>query len=147
MRQKGSSGYVCCCTSCVCLIRIFLVAVGSWIGLGVYCVCGCGCGSWACQFHVSTGGCFSLLQLECGLNGRLQSSNSIQAFQEAANVVRGLVDGSVSSGLYSICSEVSGGLRWIVQVKLDEPVIEAAKSSIVYNVAKGVSTPGRAVSI
>ncbi|RDX52049.1 hypothetical protein OH76DRAFT_1345727 [Lentinus brumalis] len=52
-----------------------------------------------------------------------RSSNSIQAFKQAANVIKGLTDGSIS---------------------LDETVLDAAKSSIVFGVAKSVSTPGRA---
>ncbi|KAI0673522.1 Metalloenzyme, LuxS/M16 peptidase-like protein [Trametes maxima] len=52
-----------------------------------------------------------------------RSSNSIEAFKQAANVIKGLTDGSIA---------------------LDETVLDAAKSSIVFGVAKGVSTPGRA---
>ncbi|KAI0307721.1 Metalloenzyme, LuxS/M16 peptidase-like protein [Multifurca ochricompacta] len=52
-----------------------------------------------------------------------RSSNSLEAFKQGAAVVRGLVDGSIA---------------------LDETALDAAKSSIVYGVTKGVSTPGRA---
>ncbi|KAI0649856.1 Metalloenzyme, LuxS/M16 peptidase-like protein, partial [Trametes meyenii] len=52
-----------------------------------------------------------------------RSSNIIEAFKQAASVIKGLTDGSIA---------------------LDETVLDAAKSSIVFGVAKGVSTPGRA---
>ncbi|KAI9460971.1 Metalloenzyme, LuxS/M16 peptidase-like protein [Lactarius psammicola] len=52
-----------------------------------------------------------------------RSSNSLEAFKQGAVVVRGLVDGSIA---------------------LDETALDAAKSTIVYGVTKGVSTPGRA---
>ncbi|KAH9944050.1 Metalloenzyme, LuxS/M16 peptidase-like protein [Epithele typhae] len=52
-----------------------------------------------------------------------RSSNSMEAFKQAASVMKGLTDGSIA---------------------LDETVLDAAKSSIVFNVAKGVSTPSRA---
>ncbi|TBU62037.1 Metalloenzyme, LuxS/M16 peptidase-like protein [Dichomitus squalens] len=52
-----------------------------------------------------------------------RSSNSIEAFKQAASVIKGLTDGSIA---------------------LDETVLDAAKSSIVFGVAKSVSTPGRA---
>ncbi|KAI0051676.1 hypothetical protein FA95DRAFT_1586997 [Auriscalpium vulgare] len=55
-----------------------------------------------------------------------RSSNSLGAFEQGAKVVRGLVDGSIS---------------------FDETVLDAAKSSIVYGVTKGVSTPGRAALV
>ncbi|ETW86965.1 Metallo peptidase M16 [Heterobasidion irregulare TC 32-1] len=54
-----------------------------------------------------------------------RTSNSIKGYEEGAAVVRGLVDGSV---------------------ELDQTVLDAAKSSIVYGVSKGVSTPGRAAN-
>ncbi|KAI0330572.1 hypothetical protein GY45DRAFT_1323517 [Cubamyces sp. BRFM 1775] len=65
------------------------------------------------------------LDLEAGLvNFSLyRSSNSMEAFKQAANVIKGLTDGSIA---------------------LDETVLDAAKSSIVFGVAKSVSTPGRA---
>ncbi|KAJ8494623.1 hypothetical protein ONZ51_g2236 [Trametes cubensis] len=68
------------------------------------------------------------LDLEAGLvNFSLyRSSNSIEAFKQAANVIKGLTDGSIA---------------------LDETVLDAAKSSIVFGVAKSVSTPGRAAII
>ncbi|KAH9982380.1 Metalloenzyme, LuxS/M16 peptidase-like protein [Lactifluus volemus] len=52
-----------------------------------------------------------------------RSSNSLEAFKQAAIVVRSLVDGSIT---------------------LDETALDAAKSSIVYDVTKSVSTPGSA---
>ncbi|KAF8898648.1 Metalloenzyme, LuxS/M16 peptidase-like protein [Infundibulicybe gibba] len=52
-----------------------------------------------------------------------RSSNSLAAFQEAANVLKGLVDGSIN---------------------LDITTLDAAKSSIVYGVTRNVSTAGRA---
>lgn len=54
-----------------------------------------------------------------------RSSNSLEAFKQGAVVVRGLVDGSIA---------------------LDETALDAAKSTIVYGVSKGVSTPGRAAA-
>jgi len=52
-----------------------------------------------------------------------RSSNSIEAFKQGAMVVRQLVDGSIA---------------------LEDTTLDAAKSTIVYGVTKGVSTPGRA---
>ncbi|KAI0271378.1 Metalloenzyme, LuxS/M16 peptidase-like protein [Gloeopeniophorella convolvens] len=52
-----------------------------------------------------------------------RSSNSLEAYRQGATVVRGLVDGSIA---------------------LDDTALDAAKSSIVYGVTRGVSTPGRA---
>ncbi|KAA1467937.1 hypothetical protein DENSPDRAFT_833113 [Dentipellis sp. KUC8613] len=52
-----------------------------------------------------------------------RSSNSLKAYEQGGVVVKGLVDGSI---------------------ELDETVLDAAKSSIVYGVTKSVSTPGRA---
>ncbi|KAH9858191.1 Metalloenzyme, LuxS/M16 peptidase-like protein [Lenzites betulinus] len=65
------------------------------------------------------------LDLEAGLvNFSLyRSSNSMEAFKQAAGVIKGLTDGSIA---------------------LDDTVLDAAKSSIVYGVAKSVSTSGRA---
>ncbi|KAI0375392.1 hypothetical protein BV20DRAFT_960528 [Pilatotrama ljubarskyi] len=65
------------------------------------------------------------LDLEAGfVNFTLyRSSNCMEAFKQAANVIKGLADGSIA---------------------LDDTVLDAAKSSIVFGVAKGVSTPGRA---
>ncbi|KAL1951615.1 hypothetical protein VTO73DRAFT_764 [Trametes versicolor] len=65
------------------------------------------------------------LDLEAGLLSfsLYRSSNSMEAFKQAANVIKGLTDGSIA---------------------LDETVLDAAKSSIVFGVAKSVSTPGRA---
>jgi len=55
-----------------------------------------------------------------------RSSNSLQAFKEAEKVVKGLVDGSVA---------------------LEVTTLDAAKSSIVYSVTRGVSTAGRAATV
>jgi len=52
-----------------------------------------------------------------------RSSNSMQAYKEAENVVKGLVEGSIF---------------------LEATALDAAKSSIVYSVTRGVSTAGRA---
>jgi len=52
-----------------------------------------------------------------------RSSNYLGAFEQAAKVVQGLVDGSIP---------------------FDETALDAAKSSVVFAVANGVSTPGRA---
>ncbi|KAF7436910.1 hypothetical protein PC9H_003744 [Pleurotus ostreatus] len=52
-----------------------------------------------------------------------RSSNAIKAYEEAHKVMNELVDGTV---------------------QLDEETLDAGKSSIVYGVAKGVSTAGRA---
>ncbi|KAI5124638.1 hypothetical protein M0805_004247 [Coniferiporia weirii] len=54
-----------------------------------------------------------------------RSSNSLQAFREAARVVKGLVDKTIS---------------------LEDTTVDAAKSTIVYNIARGVSTPGGAAT-
>jgi hypothetical protein len=53
-----------------------------------------------------------------------QSSNSTEGFKQGASVLKGLVDGSIA---------------------LEATALDAAKSSIVYGIAKGVSTAGRAV--
>ncbi|KAI0756614.1 Metalloenzyme, LuxS/M16 peptidase-like protein [Daedaleopsis nitida] len=68
------------------------------------------------------------MDLEAGfINFTLyRSSNSMEAFRQAASVIKGLTDGSIP---------------------LDETVLDAAKSSIVFGVAKSVSTPGRAALI
>ncbi|KAI0778573.1 Metalloenzyme, LuxS/M16 peptidase-like protein [Trametes elegans] len=65
------------------------------------------------------------IDLEAGLvNFTLyRGSNSTEAFKQAASVIKGLADGSIA---------------------LDDTVLDAAKSSIVFGVAKSVSTPGRA---
>ncbi|KDQ63640.1 hypothetical protein JAAARDRAFT_29668 [Jaapia argillacea MUCL 33604] len=55
-----------------------------------------------------------------------RSSNAIQAFEEAKKVIKGLVDGSI---------------------ELEETSLDAAKSSIVYNIAKAVSTSSRAALV
>jgi len=55
-----------------------------------------------------------------------RSSNSMKAFEEAASVIRGLVDGSI---------------------EFDDTILDAAKSTIVYGVTKNVSTAGRAAMV
>jgi len=54
-----------------------------------------------------------------------RSSNSLEAYKQGAAVVRGLVDGSIT---------------------LEDTTLDAAKSTIVFSVTKGVSTPGRAAT-
>ncbi|OSD05304.1 hypothetical protein PYCCODRAFT_1362169 [Trametes coccinea BRFM310] len=70
-------------------------------------------------------GAYCDYDLEAGLvNFTLdRSANSIEAFKQAANVIRGLTDGSIA---------------------MDDTVLDAAKSSIVFGVAQSVSTPNRA---
>ncbi|EKM83806.1 hypothetical protein AGABI1DRAFT_124130 [Agaricus bisporus var. burnettii JB137-S8] len=70
-------------------------------------------------------GAYISLDVEAGLLTftLYRSSNSMAGFEEAAKVVKGLVDGTI---------------------ELDQTVIDSAKSSMVYGVTKGVSTPGRA---
>lgn len=73
-------------------------------------------------------GAYVSLDLEAGLMSfsLYRSSNSIAAFEEAKKVMKGLVDGSI---------------------ELDLGTLDAAKSSIVYAVAKQVSTAGRAAVV
>ncbi|PSS37563.1 hypothetical protein PHLCEN_2v579 [Hermanssonia centrifuga] len=73
-------------------------------------------------------GAYVTLDLEAGLSGfsLYRSSNSTEAFKQAKDVIHGLVHGTIT---------------------LDETALDAAKSSIVYSVAKGVSTPGRAALV
>ncbi|THH10161.1 hypothetical protein EW145_g1526 [Phellinidium pouzarii] len=52
-----------------------------------------------------------------------RSSNVLQAFREGSKVVEGLVDGTIA---------------------LENTTVDAAKSTIVYNIARAVSTPGSA---
>lgn len=54
-----------------------------------------------------------------------RSSDSIAAFKEASSVLRGLVDGTID---------------------LEQTTLDAAKSSIVYGVARNVATPGSAAT-
>lgn len=72
-------------------------------------------------------GAYVSLDLESGLLSfsLYRSSNSISAYNEAASVIKGLTDHSIT---------------------LDDTTLEAAKSSIVYGVTKNVSTAGRAAS-
>jgi hypothetical protein len=55
-------------------------------------------------------------------------------------VVGRLVDGSVSSSMSRLEHHSE-----FFQIALEDTVLDAAKSSIVFNVTKAVSTPGRAV--
>ncbi|KAJ3514376.1 hypothetical protein NLJ89_g2417 [Agrocybe chaxingu] len=55
-----------------------------------------------------------------------RSSNSMKAFEEAASVLRGLVDGTID---------------------FEETILDSAKSAIVYGVTKNVSTAGRAATV
>jgi len=73
-------------------------------------------------------GAYVTLDVEAGLLSfsLYRSSNSMAGFEEAAKVVKGLVDGTV---------------------ELDQTVIDSAKSSMVYGVTKGISTPGRAATV
>jgi len=68
------------------------------------------------------------LDLESGLLSfsLYRSSNSMGAYDEASKVLKGLVDGSIP---------------------FDSTTLDAAKSSIVYGVAKNVSTAGRAAIV
>ncbi|KAF8807490.1 hypothetical protein BYT27DRAFT_7189561 [Phlegmacium glaucopus] len=73
-------------------------------------------------------GAYVSIDVEAGLlNFSLyRSSNSLKAFEEAATVIRGLLDGSVA---------------------FDVTILDAAKSSIVYEVTNKVSTAGRAAMV
>ncbi|KIL70742.1 hypothetical protein M378DRAFT_6664 [Amanita muscaria Koide BX008] len=73
-------------------------------------------------------GAYISMDVEAGLfNFSLyRSSNSMKAFEEAANMIRGLVDG---------------------KIEFDTTIFDAAKSSIVYGVAQNVSTPARAAMV
>jgi Zn-dependent M16 (insulinase) family peptidase len=68
------------------------------------------------------------LDLETGLLSfaLYRSSNSMQALKEADSMIRGLTDGSIA---------------------LDTTTLDAAKSSIVFDVARNVSTAGRAAIV
>ncbi|KIK71096.1 hypothetical protein GYMLUDRAFT_147646 [Collybiopsis luxurians FD-317 M1] len=70
-------------------------------------------------------GAYTSLDLESGLLSftLYRSSNALGAFKEARTVLAGLADGSIA---------------------LDDTTLDAAKSTIVYDVAKRVSTAGRA---
>ena len=65
----------------------------------------------------------------------------MKAFQEAAKVVRGLLDGSVRNKVNYHLFE----LQNTVKIHLTDTIIDTAKSSIVYDVTKGVSTTSSAV--
>ncbi|KAJ3568798.1 hypothetical protein NP233_g5473 [Leucocoprinus birnbaumii] len=73
-------------------------------------------------------GAYVTLDVEAGLLSfsLYRSSNSMAAFDEAAKVVRGLVDGTI---------------------ELNQTDIDSAKSSMVYGVTKGLSTAGRAATV
>ncbi|CAL1695478.1 unnamed protein product [Somion occarium] len=70
-------------------------------------------------------GAYVSTDLEAGLLSfsLYRSSNSLEAFNQARSVLQGLVDGTI---------------------ELDDTTLDAAKSSIVFGVAKGASSPGRA---
>lgn len=67
----------------------------------------------------------------------------MSAFHEAAKVLRGVVDGSVS---WFLLTDLTTYLN-NTQIPFDTTTLDAAKSSIVYGVTKNVSTAGRAVSM
>ncbi|KAF9015263.1 Metalloenzyme, LuxS/M16 peptidase-like protein [Cyathus striatus] len=73
-------------------------------------------------------GAYVSLDVEAGLLSfsLYRSSNSMDAFKEGAKIIKGLLDGSI---------------------ELDIPTLDSAKSSIVYNVAKNVSTAGKAAMV
>ncbi|KAF9460806.1 Metalloenzyme, LuxS/M16 peptidase-like protein [Collybia nuda] len=73
-------------------------------------------------------GAYVSLDVEAGLLSfsLYRSSNSMSAFEEAAKVLNGLVDGSI---------------------EIDSTTLDAAKSSIVYGVARNVSTASRAAMV
>ncbi|TFK30528.1 cytoplasmic protein [Coprinopsis marcescibilis] len=73
-------------------------------------------------------GAYVSLDLEAGLTSysAYRSSNSSAAFAEAKKVIAGLVDGTI---------------------EFNQSTLDAAKSTIVYNVAKNVSTAGRAAAV
>ncbi|KXN89943.1 hypothetical protein AN958_04947 [Leucoagaricus sp. SymC.cos] len=73
-------------------------------------------------------GAYVSLDVEAGLLSfsLYRSSNSMAGYEEAAKVVKGLVNGTI---------------------ELDQTVIDSAKSSMVYGVTKGISTPGRAATV
>jgi Zn-dependent M16 (insulinase) family peptidase len=73
-------------------------------------------------------GAYISMDVEAGLLSfsLYRSSNSVKAFEEAANMMKGLVEG---------------------KIELDATTLDAAKSSIVYGVTKNVSTPGRAAIV
>ena len=72
-----------------------------------------------------------------------QSSNSTKAYEEASKVIKGLVDGSVRP-LFSFTKNQNNN-PMAGQIEFDQTILDAAKSTIVYGVAKNVSTAGRAV--
>ncbi|RDB28821.1 hypothetical protein Hypma_015435 [Hypsizygus marmoreus] len=73
-------------------------------------------------------GAYASLDVEAGLLSfsLYRSSNSMSAFQEAAKVLKGVVDRSIA---------------------FETTTLDAAKSSIVYGVTKNVSTAGRAALV
>ncbi|KAF7347762.1 hypothetical protein MVEN_01533700 [Mycena venus] len=73
-------------------------------------------------------GAYVSLDVESGLLSfsLYRSSNSMSAYKEASNVLKGLVDGSIS---------------------LETTTLDAAKSTVVYGVAKNVSTASRAAIV
>jgi len=73
-------------------------------------------------------GAYVYLDVESGLLSfsLYRSSNSMEAYKEASKVLKGLVDGSIP---------------------LETTTLDAAKSSVVYGVAKNVSTASRAAMV
>lgn len=73
-------------------------------------------------------GAYVSMDVEAGLMSfsLYRSSNSVAAYEEAKKVIKGLVDGTID---------------------LDQGTLDAAKSTIVYSVAKNVSTAGRAAVV
>ncbi|KAF8622884.1 hypothetical protein AX15_006649 [Amanita polypyramis BW_CC] len=73
-------------------------------------------------------GAYVSMDVEAGLLSfsLYRSSNSMDAFREAAKVIRDLVNG---------------------EIELDATTLDAAKSSIVFGVTKNVSTPARAAMV
>ncbi|KAI0788552.1 Metalloenzyme, LuxS/M16 peptidase-like protein [Abortiporus biennis] len=72
-------------------------------------------------------GAYVSIDLEAGLLGfsLYRSSNSMEAFNQAKKVIQGLVDGTIA---------------------FEETTLDAAKSTIVFNVTRRVSTPSRAAN-
>ena len=67
----------------------------------------------------------------------------MEGFKQGKEVLEGLVSGKVRR----IVSYRIACCLLPLQIALDETTLDAAKSSIVYGVTKGVSTPGRAVCL
>lgn len=119
-------------------------AIHPWLGTGIWSLRQPGHGSRTGQLHVvpSTSN-LTISCCVCSDKGLLQSSNSVEAFNQAKSVIEGLVDGTVGSNVLAAFIQFT---FITLQIALDETGLDAAKSSIVYSVTRGVSTPGRAVS-